>query len=109
MYISESDIKFAKRTLSDFVNGEMSSPKTVAAQMANDHRYLQQEMFKICYEYIRILAMNYEHNQYDPRNEWACETANKMLSNIDAPELAILPYEWDEYEERKRAIYNKSF
>lgn len=29
MYISEKDIEFAKTTLSDFVNGGMSSPKTV--------------------------------------------------------------------------------
>lgn len=27
MYISEKDIEFAKTTLSDFVNGGMSSPK----------------------------------------------------------------------------------
>lgn len=100
--MSKRDVEFAKETLSRFVNGEMGSAKDVAAQMSRDHRYLQQEMFKICYEYIRILAMNHGHGRYDGRNEWACETAAKMLAAD--PGLAIRRGEWDELQERLSRI-----
>lgn len=70
------------RFFSDFVNGEMISSEKVAEGMANDHRYLQQEMFKVCYEYVRKLSENYEKGYYDPRNEWACKTANMMFNAV---------------------------
>lgn len=108
MYISENDIKFAKQTISDFVNGQMYSAKTVATQISMDHPYIQHQFFKICYEYIRIMAMKHEHGQYDPRNEWACETAYAMLDNAKYPDLETLSFEWNNYEDLKRQIYYKS-
>ena len=78
----ESADELFARNFSDFVNGSMIYSKAVADKMATDHRYLQQEMFKVCYEYIRNLSENYEKGFYDPRNEWACETANKMFNAI---------------------------
>ncbi len=106
MYISEKDIEFAKTTLSDFVNGGMSSPKTVAAQMSLDHHYLQNEMFKICLEYIKVLAMNYQHGRFDPRNEWACSQANDIVCCTSTiPDLTEI--DWEEYQERLNSIYYK--
>lgn len=107
MYISEKDIEFAKTTLSDFVNGGMSSPKTVAAQMSLDHRYLQSEMFKICLEYIKILAMNYQNGRFDGRNEWTCSLANDIVAST--PNISDLTeYDWEEYQDRLSSIYYKS-
>jgi len=78
----ESKDELFARQFSDFVNGQMRNPKDVAEKMAKDHRYLQSEMFKVCLEYITILAENADKGYYDGRNEWACKTAKKMVSNL---------------------------
>lgn len=104
MRISEKDVKFAKTTLSDFVNGEMHSAQTVATQMSLDHRYLQSQMFKICLEYIKILAMNYKHGKFDGRNERACQLANDIVDCT--PYIADLTEDdWQEYQELSKQIY----
>jgi hypothetical protein len=78
----ESKDELFARQFSDFVNGQMRNPKDVAEKMAKDHRYLQSEMFKVCLEYITILAGNADKGYYDGRNKWACETAKKMVENL---------------------------
>lgn len=77
------------RNFSDFVNGRCRSKKAVAEKMSHDHRYLQNEMFHICLEYIKILAENCEKGYYDPRNRYAAETSKMM---IDALKNADYPY-----------------
>lgn len=79
----ETNEQWCARVLSEFVNGRIRSPKRVAEEMAKDHRYLQQEMFKICYEYMKILAENNDKGWYDARNEWACNTAKKMIDSLE--------------------------
>jgi hypothetical protein len=66
------------RYFSDFVNGSYDKTK-VAEKMCCDHRYLQNEMFKVCLEYIKKLAENCEKGFYDPRNKYACETSKKII------------------------------
>lgn len=76
------------RQFSDFVNGKCISKQDTAKLMANDHRYLQNEMFKICLEYIKILADNFDQKRFDPRNQYACTAAKHMidgLKNADYP------------------------
>ena len=51
--------------------------------MANEHRYLQNEMFKVCLAYIKQLAKAYENNSYDLRNEWACMTSFRIQGFIE--------------------------
>ena len=70
------------RFFSDFVNGKMNSKSEVAKLMCNEHRYLQNEMFKVCMEYIKQLGENFENGRYDGRNKYACETANKIIDNL---------------------------
>lgn len=70
------------RFFSSFVNGKCHNKKKVAEGMANDHRYLQQEMFKVCLEYIKILAENANNGRYDARNEWSCKTAKVMVDHL---------------------------
>lgn len=77
----ENENVFA-RFFSNFVNGKCSSKRKVAELMACEHRYLQNEMFKVCLEYIKKLAENCEKGFYDPRNEYACKTSKKIIDNF---------------------------
>ena len=84
----ESKDELFGRQFGDFVNGKMSSPKEVAKKMATEHRYLQNEMFKVCLEYIKVLAENCEKGWYDPRNKYAAETSKEIIDHfkeIDYP------------------------
>lgn len=66
------------RFFSSFVNGKIISRKKVGENLAREHRYLQEEMFKVCLEYIKALAENYEKGYYDGRNEWSCMVSSKI-------------------------------
>lgn len=83
----DNDDVFA-RQFGNFVNGKMRSQKKVAEKMSHEHRYLQNEMFKVCLEYIKVLAENCENGWYDPRNQYAAETSKKIIDyfkEIDYP------------------------
>ena len=76
------------RFFSDYVNRCGCNKKKAAQHMAREHRYLQGEMFKVCLEYIKILAENANNGYYDPRNEWACKASKYMiegLKSVDYP------------------------
>ena len=64
---------------SEYVNHCPNDFKRAAKAMAREHRYLQNEMFKVCIEYVRILAQNYANGCYDGRNAWACDSSKKIL------------------------------
>lgn len=70
--IAEQDKAFAHE-FENFVNGRMQSARLTGQEMAKAHRYLQQEMFKVCTAYMRQLAINYQKGYYDQRNEWAAQ------------------------------------
>jgi hypothetical protein len=78
----ETKDEFFARQFSDFVNGRLSSPKAVASKMATEHRYLQNEMFKVCLEFIKVLAENCERGYYDGRNKYAAETSKKIIDHL---------------------------
>ena len=92
----EREVEFVK-TESDFINGRLSHPKEVAQAMAQDHRYLVQERFKLMVEYFKELARNERKGRYDPRNEWACKCARVAIDALVEAELLYIP--WDEREE----------
>ena len=79
---SETEEDVFVRFFSGFVNGRCHDMHKVAQGMAKDHRYLQQEMFKVCMEYIKILALNANKGYYDPRNEWACKTSKEIIDYL---------------------------
>ena len=84
----EDDDDVFARFFGNFVNGKLCSKKKVAERMCCEHRYLQNEMFKVCLEYIKKLAENCENGWYDPRNKYACETSKKIIDyfkEIDYP------------------------
>lgn len=76
------------RFFGNFVNGKLRSKKHVAEVMCREHRYLQNEMFKVCLEYIKKLAENCEKGWFDPRNQYAAQTSKKIIDyfkEIDYP------------------------
>ena len=76
------------RFFGNFVNGKLHSKKHVAEVMCREHRYLQNEMFKVCLEYIKLLAENCEKGMFDPRNQYAAQTSKKIIDyfkEIDYP------------------------
>ena len=72
------------RFFSSFVNGRLNSKKHVAEMMCCEHRYLQNEMFKVCLEFIKMLAENYEKGYFDPRNEYAAKTSSKIIEHFNS-------------------------
>ena len=69
---------------SNYVNRCPNNFKKAASVMGREHRYLQNEMFKVCMAYIKVLKEAYEEKRYDGRNEYAVKTANMILSFLDA-------------------------
>ena len=86
--LNEAEIKFVKE-FSDFVNGRISSPKRVGDELANDHRYLVQEKFKVALGFLETLAMNWHKGYYDARNEWACALSAEMIDKLIAEDLYV--------------------
>lgn len=72
------------RFFGNYVNRCPNDFKRAAKAMAREHRYLQNEMFKVCIEYFKVLEEAYFNDAYDPRNQWAVKTANKALSFLKA-------------------------
>lgn len=89
-YVSEKDTAFA-REFEKFVNGRMHSAEATGREMANAHRYLQQEMFKVCLAFIGQLAKNYQQGYYDERNEWASRLAAEAYEHLAKEELVYDP------------------
>ena len=79
----ESRDELFARNFSDYVNRCPNDFKKAASAMGRDHRYLQSEMFKLCIEYIKVLARHYNDGCYDPRNEWACSTAYSIINEFN--------------------------
>ena len=76
------------RQFGNFVNGKKVSTVKVAQKMAKEHRYLQQEMFRVCIEYIKVLAENHKKGWYDPRNEWATKTSVSIVEHLESENLS---------------------
>ena len=72
---TEDDV-FA-RFFGNFVNGKLCSRQKVAERMCTEHRYLQQEMFKVCLEYIKALSANYDKGFFDPKSPILLAIYNK--------------------------------
>lgn len=76
----ETDDDVFARFFSNYVNRCPNDFKRAAKTMAVDHRYLQNEMFKVCLMYIKELSEAYENGCYDARNQYACEMSNKIVN-----------------------------
>ena len=80
-YVSEKNTAFA-REFERFVNGRMYSAESTGKEITKAHRYLQQEMFKVCLAFIGQLAKNYQQSYFDERNEWASRLATEAYEHL---------------------------
>ena len=85
------------RQESDFINGGLYNYASVAAAMGRDHRYLQQERFKLMLEYLHVLSVSERKGRYDARNEWACKCARVCIDALVKADLVYYP----EYNEKE--------
>lgn len=72
---------FAKQ-ISNFVNGKCHDMEKTARLMANDHRYLVQEMFKLFIAFAKELSKDFFKGAYDPRNQWACSKSVEIMNKF---------------------------
>ena len=84
--ISSNDKEFAD-VFSRFVNGKMGSAQLTGEELANDHRYLVNEKFKVAMAFIDKLAQCHGHGWYDPRDEWACTLAASIMAHLNEKQL----------------------
>ena len=94
--LTEREQEFVQQE-SDFINGGLCNVAGVAAAMGRDHRYLQQERFKLVLEYLHVLAVNERKGAYDARNEWACKCARVAIEALQQADLVYYP----EYNEQQ--------
>ena len=88
--ISEQDKAFAQE-FANFVNGRMCSADQTGKELTRAHRYLQQQMFKICIGFMRQLALNYQKECYDERNKWASQLAAAAFDRLTEDNLIYAP------------------
>ena len=91
----ESKFRDAK-VMDDVVNNTLFNPVKTAWWWARNHRYLQQQFFKMCFHYILLLAKAYKEGRYDDRNEWACRTANQLMQGYTTD----IDHEYSLYEDQ---------
>ena len=72
---------FAKQ-ISNFVNGKCHDMEKTARLMANDHRYLVQEMFKLFIAFAKELSKDFFKGAYDQRNQWACSKSVEIMNKL---------------------------
>ncbi|MGL5016042.1 MAG: sulfide:quinone reductase [Bacteroidales bacterium] len=84
--MNEKDMLFTEE-FSRFVNGKMCSAKKTGNELANDHRYLVNEKFKVLMAFMERLASDYKSGDYDLRNEWACKLASQAIDSLVENEL----------------------
>ena len=75
------------RQVSDFVNNTTCDIDKVGKLMNKEHRYLQQEMFKVFLSYVQELSMNYNCGYYDGRNEYSCKCAGIIIDCLQEKKL----------------------
>ena len=91
------------RQISDIVNSTLFYPMEVGVQLANEHRYLVNEMFKMFLHFSGKLAMDYEKGFYDGRNEFACKCSKIIVDSLKESDM----YDTKFWEEKYAEILNK--
>ena len=82
----ETEDEVFARFFSNYVNKCPNNYDKAASKMACEHRYLQNEMFKVFMVYVKKLAKAYSNGNYDPRNQYACITSSLILNALDKEE-----------------------
>jgi hypothetical protein len=68
------------KLISTFSNGgDRKNFQELATDMSHDHRTLVQQKFQLFLQFCQVLASNHKSGNYDARNEYACQTAAKVM------------------------------
>jgi non-homologous end joining protein Ku len=65
--------------------------REAAEAMACEHRSLQQRTMNLFLQFVTNMAESYDHDSYDLRNEFACQTAVKIRAAFGG-ELPQMPF-----------------
>jgi hypothetical protein len=70
--------------LTNWVNGaDADAIKVFATALSHRHRTLQQKVFGSFLQFSKVLANRHKTGDCDPRNEYACQTAAKIMEVTD--------------------------
>lgn len=92
--------------ISDIVNNTLFNPLEVGIELSTEHRYLQNELFKMFLHFCGQLKRNYEKGNVDARNEFACECAKTMIDALEKEELYTSSYWNDRYDEQLKKSFD---
>lgn len=93
------------KAISELVNKISFNGIEIGTELSTDHRYLQNELFKMFIHFAGNLAANYKNGKYDGRNEYACKCAKIMIDALERNELFDAEYYLEEYEKIKAQIW----
>ena len=86
-----SDTKKAASNLSDALNSMGFSPELFCAEMAKDHRTIQQNFTRLCLEWIKTCANDeYRHDERNRASHVKCKAIVDTMSTD--PAWDFLPY-----------------
>lgn len=91
--------------ISELVNSTLFSPLATGVELTTDHRYLQNELFKMFLHFAGQLSRNHETGKFDDRNEFACRCSKVMIEALEQADL----YERKFWTERYDEALEKSF
>ena len=69
-------------TITDAINGRFSK-KEFCEAMSREHRYLQGEFTELCIWWLEKCAEMYEQNNYDGRNQYACQVGKQITEFLN--------------------------
>ncbi len=70
--------------LTRWANGaDADEIKVFATALSHKHRTLQQTVFGAFLQFAKVLAHNHKTGNCDPRNEYSCEIAAKIMKATD--------------------------
>lgn len=74
--------------LSDFINSAVNKDKEMFVRVVtDDHRTLQEDVFKLFQKCIEEWANNYVEGNYDDRNEYTCKASYEMMKVLNDKNL----------------------
>lgn len=69
--------------ISNAMNTQSGSINAIAELLCNDHRYLQQEFWKLIEAVIKKHAQHHDEKRYDDRNEYTVKMCAKIAPLLE--------------------------
>jgi hypothetical protein len=75
--------KKAVEAVSIMVNNMSYNPEEFVKMMGIEHRTLQQSFTRLCVAWMEHMALKYDQNKYDGRNEASAKLGKLFVENIE--------------------------